>query len=321
MAIVATGLTSNKDTALTATKTTASVTLTANQLALLAVHIYHASPLPTVTSVTSTGATWERITSVNAGVGGSLNRLELWRTMTAADQTGAITINLSDTTKAGWSVTKFSGVATTGTNGSGAIVQSATNTSVSGDSVTVTLAAFASASNGTYGANGHTSLSAITPGSGFTEIHEVNGTTFGALETQWRADNDTTVDQTGSGSGYNAGIAVELAAFTGVAHTQTLAATSTFSPAISKGYGKVLAVSSTFSAAITKAMAKTLAAVSTLTGGMGTEGATIPSNTGVSLPVSSVFAPDMTFEKIGEHGGHTVRNHRAARHAIRIRKG
>lgn len=321
MAVSVTALTTGKDTTLTSTKTTASVTLTANQPALLAVHIYHTSPLPTVTSVTATGAIWELVKSVNSGTTGTLIRLELWRTMTSANQTGAVTINLSAVTTAGWALSKCSGVLTTGTNGSGAIVQSATNGNITGDTVTVTLAAFASVSNGTYGANGHVSTAAVSPGSGFTELSEVNGTTFGTLETQWRADNDTTVDQAGSGSGYNTGIAVELGAFTGTNHTQALAATSTFAPTISKGYGKLLAVDSVFAPAIGKAISKSLAVASSFATGFSTFASNLPGHTDVSLAANSVFTAAMDVLKLGKHGNHSLAHKRATNHRVRTRKG
>jgi hypothetical protein len=111
-------------------------------------------------------------------------------------------------------VIEFSGIDTSGTDGSGAVVQSVTNSGTPLSSLTVTLAAFGSVDNATYGTfstNGN--VTGWTPGSGFTLIHEqANATDGPSFATEFRADNDTSVDATQPGSGDMGGIAVEIKA-------------------------------------------------------------------------------------------------------------
>jgi len=82
-----------------------------------------------------------------------------------------------------------------------------------GTSHTITLAAFASSENGTYGAfGGSNDNSTSTPGTGFAELADINHTNsgYGVRMTEWRNDNDTTVDVSYSGSVFRTGIAIEL---------------------------------------------------------------------------------------------------------------
>jgi hypothetical protein len=134
--------------------------------------------------------------------------------MGSAPTTGPVNIaNPTIFDYAMWSIVEFGGVDTSGTNGSGAIVQSATNINETFNTgMTVTLGAFSSASNATYGGLWtYTSTSGgITPGSGFTELGEsirVRDT----IETEWKSTNDTTVDGTWASS-QSEGIAIEIKA-------------------------------------------------------------------------------------------------------------
>jgi hypothetical protein len=132
--------------------------------------------------------------------------------MGSSPSTGAVTINfsVSDIYTVAAAINEFGNVNTSGTNGSEAIVQSATKTSDGNTALTVTLGAFGSTDNATFGTFGDGNN--ITPGSGFTELSD-----YGAVgwnrdsdnQTQWRSDNDITVD---ASVGYSAvmGIAVEI---------------------------------------------------------------------------------------------------------------
>jgi len=138
--------------------------------------------------------------------------------MGASPSSGAITINLPNTHDyCSWHVMEFDGVDTGGTNGSAAVVQSATN-SGSGTAITATLAAFGDAGNGTFSFSGGyntSSVSTTTPGTGFSEIYDTGQAYYYNVtqHSQWRADNDTTVTGTWSvsQSGW-AAIAIEIKA-------------------------------------------------------------------------------------------------------------
>ena len=191
--------------------TTASISPTANKLILLAVGSANVASnnAPTVTGA---GMTWTQVaTSIDSA---TRRRVTLFRALSASPGSGALTIDFAGTThnNCQWSVIEFSGIDTGGTNGANAIVQSVTNTSTGGTSATVTLAAFGAAGNATFGALRQANGTGISPGSGFAELHETVFT--GTLESEFRNDNDTSVDWTWSGSSIWNALAVEIKAGT-----------------------------------------------------------------------------------------------------------
>jgi len=205
-------LTSNSGTSATSF-TTASITPTSNRLILLAVASRVSGGGNNVPTATGNGLTWQLVKTVKEAA--SWNMITLFRAMGSSPSTGAITIDFNAQTQlsAIWSVTEYAGIDTSGINGSGAIVQNATNTGVAVTSLTATLAAFSSTGNATYGVMVSEVNSAITQGSGFTEIHETN-ITDNSLESEWRNDNDTTVDWSWTPTARVAGIGIEIAAAT-----------------------------------------------------------------------------------------------------------
>jgi hypothetical protein len=149
MPVSASVLTQDGTTADQTSYTTASVTLTANRLYLLGVGgvLTDSTPLPTITS---SGATWAAVAGVShSSIASPDVRTLVFRTMVGSDQTGAITIDYGASTMeaCNWILTEWTGIDTGGTNGSGAIVQSATARNDSATSIAVTLAAFADAVN------------------------------------------------------------------------------------------------------------------------------------------------------------------------------
>ena len=82
---------------------------------------------------------------------------------------------------------------------------------------TATLAAFSSTDNAPFGAsgwNGNSGATSISPGSGFTELTDADGTSdsFHTLtQTEFRNDNDTTVDSSTSTAGRYCLFAIEIA--------------------------------------------------------------------------------------------------------------
>lgn len=229
MAITEAALTSGSDTTTGTSATTASVSPTANRLVLVAVCNTantggnRAAP----SGISGAGYTFDKI--AEALVETDFTQVSLWRGLLASPSSGALTISFVNSMDLiVWSVFELDGIDTGGTNGSAAIVQSATN-STTGTTQTVTLAAFGSADNGAVSVHGWDSASTSTPatataGTGFTEIHD-GGATQGsgfaiALQSQWRADNDTTANITWSTTGSLGGIAVEIKAAGAAATTR-----------------------------------------------------------------------------------------------------
>ena len=189
---------------------TASVTPGANRLVLVAVeNAKDGSTDPNTPTLSGNGITWVQVATVLYESTGSIRtRLTLFRGLAALPTGGAITIDLAGQTSyyIAWSVAAFAVV-----NVATPVVQSAV-ASGTGTSLAATLAAFGSAANATYGACSHRAGEASSPGSGFAEIHDlVQGGGFD-LETEWRVDNDTSVDASWVTSAVCGCIAVEIAA-------------------------------------------------------------------------------------------------------------
>jgi len=222
--ITETPLTSGSTTTNASSYLTASVSPTADRLILVAITHNTDGGAFSVSGVSGAGLTFTKINEVSIG---SYTYVSLWRALSASPSSGQITIDFGANTawNIAWSVKEFAGVDTSGTNGAGAVVQSATNTAASTNAITATLAAFGSTDNATYGCTGtktESSSTAITatPGSGFTEIHDlyVVDSTFNfvnSVHSEWRAGNDTTVDMSFSRTaGFLGAIAVEIKAAT-----------------------------------------------------------------------------------------------------------
>ena len=207
MAVVCTNLTSGSDSDGNATASAGSITLVANRLYVCAVkHKTQISTEPNLTSLSQTGVTWVQIGSAlnpdNAGT--SRQKMDLWRTMVSSDTTQTLNFSFGgqNQTFVSWIIDEFTGMDTTGTNGSGAIVQSATGVIASAGPadtvVTATLAAFGSTDNATYGFFGNgNNASSPTVGAGFSLVKYFSEPA-GAMDlvTEFKSTNDTTVDVT-----------------------------------------------------------------------------------------------------------------------------
>lgn len=194
MAVTATQLTANGSDTNATSYTTASISPTGNTLILVSVYSRKTGDA-TGATLTGNGLTWESVVSQEDS-GNSL-RHEIFRSMGASPSTGAITIDFGAQTQelCAWNVTQFNGVDTSGTNGSGAVGVSAGNVdeSMGNTGITVTLAAFGSVNNATYGSTraGNT----IVEGTGFTELAEVSSATdVPFFQAQWKNTPDTSVD-------------------------------------------------------------------------------------------------------------------------------
>lgn len=201
----------------TVSTTTASITPAANKLVLVAViqsnDYTGASTAPTVSGC---GLTWVEVAHADDGTTNA-NRATVFRGMGASPTTGVLTIAFpgapANEFQCDWSVDEFDKVIKTGSNGAGAVKQSATNTATSSaSSLTVTLAAFSNTQNVTYGAFLTLVNTVFHPGSGFTQLATRNtGNTNMGVE--WKNSNDTSVDASwDDASTARAGVAVEIGA-------------------------------------------------------------------------------------------------------------
>ncbi len=201
---------------------TASVSYTAGRLILLAVEANIFDPGQASPTISGLGLTWEEIGTGLVHRTSSWNHLHLFRSM-GSSSSGIVTMTFPTKKDAvAWSLIELDGVDQSGTNGSGAIVQTASNTGTTISSLTVTLAAFSSTNNATYGCFGSDVAKTFTAGTGFTEIHDTNAASC-SIQSEWRNDNATTVDSSfSSNTGGHAGRAIEIkAAAAGTTHTTT----------------------------------------------------------------------------------------------------
>jgi len=168
---------------------TASVTPGANRLIVVAV-LNSKSTTPDTPTLSGNGLTYVQIATVTfQTIASPQKRLTLFRAMGASPSAGAITIDMGGVTQSGcaWSVSEFDGVDTSGTDGSGAVVQSATNSVDSSGSLDVTLAAYGDGTNhAAYGAFGANSTEVQNAEAGWTEISEAtHATPSTVLHTVW----------------------------------------------------------------------------------------------------------------------------------------
>lgn len=214
MAIAAAHLvTSSSETDATSYET-ASIDPSDNNLVLAAVYSREVSSgIPNIPTLSGNGITWVAVTNVLLQ---DIHRITVLRGLVASPSAGAVTIDFDGQTQTycGWSISEFSGINLGGTNGSGAVGNTASNTDENaGTSLTVTLPAFGSADNATYGVMRHSSeANTITAGTGFTELAETNNTNLGSFESEFKASNDTSVDWSFASSAGMLGIAVEIKA-------------------------------------------------------------------------------------------------------------
>ena len=201
------------------TATTSSIAPGANRL-ILAWIVNTNNQTPDLPTLSGNGLTWVVASTAvwNAGKPTFLDRITLFRAMGASPTAGSVTISFSSGQESiAWSIVEFSGVDTSGTNGSGAVVQTATGTDdAAGPSgLTITLPSAIGSGNATAGGLGNAGAAAasISPGAGYTAFSEVYlSGPQSDLRAEWRADGSATVNATQSGSFPMGGIAVEIRA-------------------------------------------------------------------------------------------------------------
>jgi hypothetical protein len=132
--------------------------------------------------------------------------------------TGTLTIDFAGQTQTDiiWALDQFSGVDTTGTNGSGAVRQVVSSADESGlnTTLTETLATFGSASNATLGVFSNTVTgSTRTAGTGFTIQDDLASGANSRLTTEFETSNNTAVAMTWSSAADQfGGVGLEIVA-------------------------------------------------------------------------------------------------------------
>ena len=215
-AITHTLLTSGNDVNNVKVYTTASISPVPNALVTIAVETHQATSAAPIPTISGGGmASWDVVGTVTFDtLGLPRKRITIFRAMSAAPGSGPITITSSATlSNCQWIVSQWSGVETSGTNGSGAIVQTGANAADAVTTLATPLAPFSNAANVAYGVFGiNSNVVAITPATGFTEIDEQPSTesTAADLFAEW-AVNRPTVSATWPGKNAG-GLAVEIKA-------------------------------------------------------------------------------------------------------------
>lgn len=216
----ATLITSFASTANVSSYDSASVAPISGELALVAVHSTRTNStdiIPTLSGTNGWSVTWTQVATKDYNSALDERRVTLFRGVPSSAVAGVLTVDFGGANQSGcaMSVASFNHVDQTTNQG---IVQSA-SACAGGDctggtaatSVSVTLGAFGNANNATYGAFGAEAAEDQLVGTGFTQLHDVNHATPSvSLFTEWRIDNDTSVDQSSASSVARGGIAVEL---------------------------------------------------------------------------------------------------------------
>jgi len=178
--------------------TTASIAPTGNRLVLAAVASARGADPATPTLSGGGMTTWTLVESV--GINGFV-RLSVFRSLQASPSSGTLGISFGAETqeRCTWAIMEHTNVLTSGANGADAIRQADSAAAADALTISVTLAAFGDVNNATYGAlmNQDIGVTTIAPGTDFTEINEVGIDDAGvgqSLASEFRADNDTTVD-------------------------------------------------------------------------------------------------------------------------------
>lgn len=219
MAIAASVLAGAVNTTNLSSYATASITPTANRLVLAFISSGHATggQVNTTPTLTGNGLTWVEIGNIQSGNATTGAKTTVFRAMGASPSAEAVTIDFGGITqtRCGWSIVEFSDIDTSGTDGSGAVVQFKTAAATSGTAGTADFdAAFGDGTNNaTYSAITNRIAEAVTEEGGFTELHDL---AFGAdaahMQSMWRIGEDQTPAPTWTTSAHWAQLVVEIKA-------------------------------------------------------------------------------------------------------------
>ncbi len=206
-------------TAATSTVTN-SFTPVANRLYLMWTIQTYGTATSTPTVTTTTGLNWVKVANQQFNTTSTkLSNITLFRALkTSGLSTGTNTITWGQSaTGLGYIIVEFSGVDTSGTDGSGAVVQygvGASDSSTAATGLTINLSALSASSNITAGgfANAVNNANSLTAGAGYsggTGVAFNNPTT--SMKVEWKtAYGATAVNMTQSTTSNIGGIAVEI---------------------------------------------------------------------------------------------------------------
>lgn len=196
---------------------TASLTPSANALVLVAVINAKASA-PDTPTLTGNGLTWVQIdTHTYSTIASATKRITLFRSMGASPSAGAITADFAGASQLGCHiyVCQFTATDQTGSNGSGAIVQTVKNRGDASADPSVTLAALTGTRNAVFAVFGNlrNGFAGAVEGAPWVEDFDAgfNTPATGAYAEHALATTDNTVVVTAASSDW-AGIAVEIKA-------------------------------------------------------------------------------------------------------------
>ena len=212
-------LTQNSDATNVDNHSTASVTPTSNALVLVFWRsVRNGTDGLTTPTITGNSLTWVPVTDQRfSQAGAPESRITVVRSLGASPSAGAINAAYDSAVtnvNASWAVVECTGIDTSGTNGSGAVVQSTQGVQLAGTSLTLTLAAFGSAGNATIAGFALDNDLAITNEGGYTELADTgtdDSGLGGQLEVEFLASNDTSPSATYS-SADAGGVAIEIKA-------------------------------------------------------------------------------------------------------------
>lgn len=171
---------------------TASISPGGNKLIIINVGS-SCSSTPNQPTISGCGLT---LVAIQTKVRGTTYRFTSFRGLVPNPTLGTLTIDFAGQSQNDvfWTVDQISNIDTSGTNGSGAIVQSAIEDDSGSGAPSITLPAFSNIQNGTYGAIFVSGSTSITKGASFTELSSLVSTRL--IESQFANSNQTTVNWT-----------------------------------------------------------------------------------------------------------------------------
>ena len=164
----------------------------------------------------ATGTTGSQVASFAVVLSGGENRISIFRGINAGPTLGAITFSFGGASqfRNSHAIIELVGADTGGADGADAIVQTATDGTSAGTSVSATLAAFGDIKHATLGVCSldNPSISGpASPGTGFSFIlNLLTGSQFNSIGLEFRTDPDTSVDFSSALSGQLAIIGLEI---------------------------------------------------------------------------------------------------------------
>jgi hypothetical protein len=191
---------------------TASITPVAGRMYLIAVESYLNSGAVNTPTVSGCGLTW---TQVATQLCSNNLRITFFRALGNGGTPGALTIDHGGQVQiaCSWSIEECTGVKTTGTNGSDAIVQSAggsISTPGSNNGITVLLNPLASSLNIAYGAVLNQQGQVVNTAPGYTQLTNI-GSGIQTFATEFEVNIPSVEWTWTSGTGLVVALAIELA--------------------------------------------------------------------------------------------------------------